>query len=572
MKVSIASDSSDSLQGRVNYYLTENRANNPLISRWFTFKPSTSSRSGGGQTDIDDKKKTKEEKVLDRIEEKANDENYLAVLELEDLSHTIELDDDGDLEPLTNLDKEFSDEEINETKNRVSDTVKRFSIKVHHDPDFIPGVQKDLFQENNNAILSALKISYGDKDDEENEPENITSKFSFYVLEDTKASSRNSSKNETTFIAESDEDALEIKQRLTFKINVKQLLNKSDANLSLPANAKAQDVYNIDLKGLLVEAATLDLESTNIVFVPSAGTKKNSVLLSSKEPLIFTITLDEGSVDSINPANTTYEKSGISFSSGKNQDDDGNNINDLLLPFNLNSDAVDISLVNNTISVNIDMSMDKARNTLLKKKELFTKNSNQIFIPFSIEGENSSAIPVDISDTLDSEDINIIFIDDPKFLNTKKAKAKFVSKTKKNGDLVEFLQLNYKYSNILAAREDALELDIKFLNESGQDISGTTYTLANVSGIKDKLSADTKKVNHRRNKKLKLNSSFIAKGDTPLGAAFMTEASTAAQVQLTLRRSEEYINSLGDIVDDEITAIFNDFTERRFTVSIARKQ
>ena len=575
----------------ISYFISSTKQGDPLIEETVNINLGDSfsngnSSKGSGATSINNELKdqrTEEEKIDARLDRKAEDETYLAVIEVNDISYSLEFDSDG----VTSFDApgnlgDFSEDLIKASRNRVSDRAKRFQIIIHHDSNLIPDTEAATFQEDNSAIVSSLFIGTNlepddyeltdqERDSMESFPEkeflyDITDKFTFSVFEDTRSSTRNSSLSQSIFYADIEDSLTQNLQKLVFRIKTRKLINSLDANIVFPFNTKATDNFNIDLKGILATNESIELSQQNILLIPVESEKKNRISLKTKDPLNLSIDFAEG-LDLASVDSNQATLSGISYRSRFSEFAD--DVKDSLLRTNIEVDDSSIISSSTSLSFDFDLKVDARRNALLLRKELFRDTiSKNLFLNLFFAAKNSSGLELEIESLYDDV-ITLSILDEPKIERETKAKARFRSKEKKNGETIEDLRLAFFYSNILSRRRDPLELDIKFLDAADNELSGNVFTIPNISKLRD-VFTNTEDATFISRRKIKLNAETVDASNSPLGESFMAEARTAAKLELSLRRATAYLNSLNLSDDDEINSILNDFTNRRIVIEIKR--
>ena len=212
------------------------------------------------------------------------------------------------------------------------------------------------------------------------------------------------------------------------------------------------------------------------------------------------------------------------------------------------------------------MTLDRDRNALISKREIYQKNvARTLELPFNVITKDSNGLDVDISGTL-KKTVSLSLLDSPRFIKVKEAKAKFRNKVKKN-EIFQSLLLSFKYSNTLPRSIDPLVLEIRFLDNSGAELSaGKVFRLTDVSRILGKSANSDATVSNNGLFRRVLTAETIGESGEPLGDEFLALADNAAKIQIKLKRSQTYLDNLGIIFDDEVNASLADTEQNVLTL------
>ena len=512
-------------KGTVNYYLTEARTN-ALVSQNFTFKlSSTDSNSGGSANDgSGNGGKTPEEVATEKFNTKLADKKQLVVIKVQDASEL--------------------------ASEQVSTTPKTFLINIYHDSDLIPGVEKDLFDPTKAPLVKALKV-FRLKDAVRTE---ITDELSFTPTVDT-ASSTASGKNLT--ILETSELTLKDIQQLQFKIDMTNFLNSNSSNAVIPEDATKDDRWDLDIGGIPVTATDIQSSVSSLVFLPVLDSDPLSFNLIAKDTIPVTAKVSNalnlmGDIRKID-----FTRAGFSYKTLK--------ANGIFL-FDAESSASEASLNSGNLNLTVNMTLDRERNALISKREIYQKNvARTLELPFNVITKDSNGLDVDISGTL-KKTVSLSLLDSPRFIKTKEAKAKFRNRVKKN-EIFQSLLLSFKYSNTLPRSVDPLVLEMRFLDNSGAELSaGKVFKLADISRILDKNSNSDATVSDNALFSRVLTAKTIGEDGEPFGEKFLTLADDAAKIQIKLKRSQTYLDNLGIVFDDEVNASLVDTEQNVLTL------
>jgi hypothetical protein len=162
--------------------------------------------------------------------------------------------------------------------------------------------------------------------------------------------------------------------------------------------------------------------------------------------------------------------------------------------------------------------------------------------------------------------VSLSILDSPRFIKIKEAKAKFRNQVK-NNEIFQSLKLSFRYSNTLPRSVDPLVLEMRFLDNSGAELSaGKVFRVADISRILDKkVSSDTIVSDNTLFRRL-LIAKTIGEDGEPLGDEFLSLADDAAKIQIKLKRSQTYLDNLGVIFDDEVNASLADTEQNVLTL------
>jgi|688.fasta_scaffold00848_21 hypothetical protein len=507
-------------KGTVNYYLTQARTN-ALVSQDFTFKlSSTDSNSGGSANDG----KTPEEVAIRKFNIKLANEKQLVVIKVEDASTV--------------------------ANKQVSITPKTFLISIYHDSDLIPGVEKDLFDPTKAPLVKALKV-FRLKDSVRTE---ITDELSFTPIVDTAASTA-SGKNLT--ILKTNELTIKDIQQLQFKIDMTNFLNANSFSAVIPEKAIKDDRWDLDIGGIPVEATDIQSSISSLIFLPVLGSDPSRLNLIAKDiiPLTVRLSTDLNLINNIRKIDFT--QAGFRYKTLKAKG---------IFPFDAKPSANQASLNSGNLNFTVNMTLDSERNALISQREIYQKSvAKTLELPFNVIIKDSNGLDVDINGTL-KKTVSLSILDSPRFIKIKEAKAKFRNQVK-NNEIFQSLKLSFRYSNTLPRSVDPLVLEMRFLDNSGAELSaGKVFRVADISRILDKkVSSDTIVSDNTLFRRL-LIAKTIGEDGEPLGDEFLSLADDAAKIQIKLKRSQTYLDNLGVIFDDEVNASLADTEQNVLTL------
>ena len=512
-------------KGTVNYYLTEARTN-ALVSQDFTFKlSSTDSNSGGSGNDgSSNNGKTPEEIATEKFNTKLADEKQLVVIKVEDANKV--------------------------ASEQVSAIPKTFLINIYHDSDLIPGVEKDLFDPTKTPLVKALKV-FRLKDSVRTE---ITDELSFIPTVDTAASTA-SGKNLT--VLKTSELTIKDIQQLQFKIDMANFLNSNSSSAVIPEKAIKDDRWDLDIGGIPLEAADIQSSISSLIFLPVLDSDPSRFNLIAKDtiPLTVRLSTDLNLINNIRKIDFT--QAGFRYKTLK--------ANGIFL-FDAKPSVNQASINSGNLNFTVDMTLDSERNALISKREIYQKNvAKTLELPFNVIIKDSNGLDVDINGTL-KKTIKLSLLDSPRFIKVKEAKAKFRNQVK-NNEIFQSLLLSFKYSNTLPRSVDPLVLEIRFLDDSGAELStGKVFRLADISRILDKKASSDTIVSDNALFRSVITAKTLSENGKPLGEKFSALADAAAKVQIKLKRSQTYLDNLGIIFDDEINASLADTEQNVLTL------
>ncbi|MFM7458274.1 MAG: hypothetical protein ACKO3R_06410 [bacterium] len=507
-------------KGIVNYYLTEARTN-ALVSQDFTFKLSgTDSNSGGS----DNNGKTPEEIATEKFNTKLANKKQLVVIKVKDMSEV--------------------------ASGQVSTTPKTFLINIYHDSDLIPGVEKDLFDPTKAPLVKALKV-FRLKDSVRTE---ITDELSFTPTVDTTASTA-LGKNLT--VLETSELTVKDIQQLQFKIDMTNFLNSNSSNAVIPEGAIKDDRWDLDIDGIPVEASDIQSSVNSLIFLPVLDSDPLRFSLITKDTIPVTAKVSNALNLTDDIRKIDFTQAGFSYKTLKAKG---------IFLFDAKSSASEASVNSGNLNFTVNMTLDRERNALISKREIYQKNvARTLELPFNVITKDSNGLDVNISGTL-KKTVSLSLLDSPRFIKVKEAKAKFRNRVKKN-EIFQSLLLSFKYSNTLPRSVDSLVLEMRFLDNSGAELSaGKVFRLAEVSDILDKNTRSDITVSDNALFNRILTAKTISEDGKPLGEEFLTLADDAAKVQIKLKRSPAYLDNLGIVFDDEINASLADNEQNVLTL------
>ena len=495
-------------KGTVNYYLTEARTN-ALVSQDFTFKLSnTDSNSGGsGSNGSGNGGKTPEEIATEKFNTKLADEKQLMVIKVEDASEV--------------------------ASEQVSAIPKTFLINIYHDSDLIPGVEKDLFDPAKAPLIDEL---------------------SFTPTVDTSASTA-SGKNLT--ILETSELTIKDIQQLQFKIDMTNFLNSNSSNAVIPEGAIKDDRWDLDIDGIPVAATDIQSSVSSLIFLPVLDSDPLRFSLIAKDTIPVTAKVSSALNLTDDIKNIDFTRAGFSYKTLK--------ANGVFL-FDAESSASEASVNSGNLNFTVNMTLDRERNALISKREIYQRNvARTLELPFNVITKDSNGLDVDISGTL-KKTVSVSLLDTPRFIKVKEAKAKFRNKVKKN-EIFQSLLLSFKYSNTLPRSVDPLVLEIRFLDNSGAELSaGKVFRLTDISRILSKNANSDATVSNNALFRRVLTAETIGESGEPFGEEFLTLADDAAKIPIKLKRSQTYLDNLGIVFDDEVNASLADTEQNVLTL------
>ena len=507
--------SSDKATGEINYYLTDSRTQK-LVTKSFTFKLTEKNDS-----DDDDNPDPEED-----FNTKLFDAKQLIVIKVEDASTL--------------------------SKNTVSLSAKKFTLNVYHDTNLIPGVEKDLFDPKKTPIIKALKV-FQIKDGIRTE---ITDEFTFTPTADTGSSP---SSNKKLSVFETNERIIKDSQVLQFRIDMSNFLNSLGSSVVIDPNAVKNDKWEIKINGIPVSVTDLSTDTSRVIFLPKPSADPSKFIVQAKDEINITGKIPAnlnatGELESIN-----FTKEGFSYQTLKKSS---------LFPFTAKTEKEDVLINATDLAFSVDLSLNKERDALISRREIYQRNvARTLEIPFSIIKKDADALDLDISGIL-KKTVNLVIVDSPRFVQTRSAKAKFRNRVKAN-EVIKTLNISFLYSNTHPRSVDPLILEIRFLNAAGLEIDPSkVFKLANISRITDKNTASAGTVPHSMRFNRLLRTSTLDASAIPLGEEFFNLADEADSVQLRLKRSEAYLNSLGIIFDDEVNASLADTSENVIKLSL----
>ncbi|MEB3315368.1 MAG: hypothetical protein VKK32_04060 [Candidatus Melainabacteria bacterium] len=507
-------------KGTVNYYLTEARTN-ALVSQDFTFKLSSTDSNSGGSANGG---KTPEEIATEKFNTKLADKKQLVVIKVEDSSEL--------------------------ASEQVSTIPKTFLINIYHDSDLIPGVEKDLFDPTKTPLVKALKV-FRLKDSVRTE---ITDELSFTPTVDTAASTA-SGKNLT--ILKTSELTIKDIQQLQFKIDMTNFLNSNISSAVIPEKAIKDDRWDLDIGGIPLEATDIQSSISSLIFLPVLDSDPSRFNLIAKDtiPLTVRLSTDLNLINNIRKIDFT--QAGFRYKTLK--------ANDIFL-FDAKPSVNQASINSGNLNFTVDMTLDSERNALISKREIYQKNvAKTLELPFNVIIKDSNGLDVDINGTL-KKTIKLSLLDSPRFIKVKEAKAKFRNRVK-NNEIFQSLLLSFKYSNTLPRSVDPLVLEMRFLDNSGAELSaGKVFRLADISRILDKKASSDTIVSDNALFRSVITAKTLSENGKPLGEKFSALADAAAKVQIKLKRSQSYLDNLGIIFDDEINASLADTEQNVLTL------
>jgi hypothetical protein len=512
-------------KGTVNYYLTEARTN-ALVSRDFTFKLfNTDSNSGGSANDgSGNGGKTPEEIATEKFNTKLADEKQLVVIKAEDSSEL--------------------------ASEQVSTIPKTFLINIYHDSDLIPGIEKDLFDSTKAPLVKALKV-FRLKDSVRTE---ITDELSFTPTVDTAASTA-LGKNLT--ILETSGLTIKDIQQLQFKIDMTIFLNSNSSNAVIPEGAIKDDRWDLDIGGIPVAATDIQSSLISLIFLPVLDSDPLRFSLIAKDTIPVTAKVSNALNLTDDIRKIDFTRAGFSYKTLKTSG---------IFLFDAESSASEASVNSGNLNFTVNMTLDRERNALISKREIYQKNvARTLELPFNMITKDSNGLDVDISGTL-KKTLSLSLLDAPRFIKVKEAKAKFRNRVKKN-EIFQSLLLSFKYSNTLPRSVDPLVLEMRFLDNSGAELSaGKVFRLADISRILDKNANSDATVSDNALFSRVLTAKTISEGGEAFGEEFLALADDAAKIQIKLKRSQTYLNQLGIIFDDEVNASLADTEQNVLTL------
>jgi hypothetical protein len=516
--IQIASDAL--AKGTVNYYLTEARTN-ALVSQDFTFKLSTTDTNSGGSANNG---KTPEEIATEKFNTKLANKKQLVVIKVKDASEV--------------------------ASEQVSATPKTFLINIYHDSDLIPGVEKDLFDPTKAPLVKALKV-FRLKDSVRTE---ITDELSFTPTVNTAASTA-SGKNLT--ILETSELTIKDIQQLQFKIDMTNFLNSNSSNAVIPEKAIKDDRWDLDIGGIMVEAIDIQSSISSLIFLPVLDSDPLRFSLITKDAIPVTAKLANALNLTDDIRKIDFTRAGFSYKTLKAKG---------IFLFDAKSSVSEASLNSGNLNFTVNMTLDRERNALISQREIYQKNvAKTLELPFNVITKDSNGLDVDISGTL-KKVMSVSFLDSPRFIKVKEAKAKFRNRVK-NNEIFQSLLLSFKYSNTLPRSVDPLVLEMRFLDNSGVELSaGKVFRLADISRILNKKANPDAIVSDNALFSRVLTAKTIDEDGEPLGEDFLDLADDAAKIQIKLKRSQTYLDNLGIVFDDEVNASLADTEQNVLTL------
>lgn len=514
-------------KGTINYYLTEARTN-ALVSQDFTFKlSSTDSNSGGSASNGPaNTGKTPEEIATEKFNTKLANKKQLVVIKVKDMSEV--------------------------ASGQVSTTPKTFLINIYHDSDLIPGVEKDFFDPTKAPLVKALKV-FRLKGSVRTE---ISDELSFTPTVNTTASTA-SGKNLT--VLETSELTIKDIQQLQFKVDMTNFLNSNNSNTVIPEKAIKDDRWDLDIGAIPVEATDIQSSISSFIFLPVLDSDPLRFSLITKDTISLTVRLltDLNLINNIRKIDFT--QAGFRYKTLK--------VKGIFL-FDAKSSVSEASINSENLNFTVNMTLDRERNALISQREIYKKNvAKTLELPFNVLTKDNNGLDVDISGTL-KKTVSLSLLDSPRFIKTKEAKAKFRNRVK-NNKIFQSLLLSFKYSNTLPKSVDPLVLEMRFLDNSGTELSaGKVFRLAGVSDILDKNTSSDIIVSDNALFRRVLTAKTIGEDGEPLGEKFLTLADDAAKIQIKLKRSQAYLDKLGIVFDDEVNASLADNEQNVLTLAL----
>ena len=399
-------------------------------------------------------------------------------------------------------------------------------------------------------LVKALKV-FRLKDSVRTE---ITDELSFTPTVNTAASTA-SGKNLT--ILETSELTIKDIQQLQFKIDMTNFLNSNSSSAVIREKAIKDDRWDLDIGGIMVEATDIQSSISSLIFLPVLDSDPLRFSLITKDAIPVTAKLANALNLTDDIRKIDFTRAGFSYKTLKAKG---------IFLFDAKSSVSEASLNSGNLNFTVNMTLDRERNALISQREIYRKNvAKTLELPFNVITKDSNGLDVDISGTL-KKAMSVSFLDSPRFIKVKEAKAKFRNRVK-NNEIFQSLLLSFKYSNTLPRSVDTLVLEMRFLDNSGVELSaGKVFRLADISRILNKKANPDAIVSDNALFSRVLTAKTIDEDGEPLGEDFLDLADDAAKIQIKLKRSQTYLDNLGIVFDDEVNASLADTEQNVLTL------
>ena len=266
-------------------------------------------------------------------------------------------------------------------------------------------------------------------------------------------------------------------QQLQFKIDMTNFLNSNSSNAVIPEKAIKDDRWDLDIGGIPVEATDIQSSISSLICLPVLDSDplrfslitKDTIPVAAKVSNALNLTDDIRKID--------FTRAGFSYKTSKAKG---------IFLFDAKSSVSEASVNSGNLNFTVNMTLDRERNALISQREIYQKNvAKTLELLFNVITKDSNGLDVDISGTL-KKAMSVSFLDSPRFIKVKEAKAKFRNRVK-NNEIFQSLLLSFKYSNTLPRSLDPLVLEMRFLDNSGAELSaGKVFKLASISHILNK--------------------------------------------------------------------------------------
>ena len=334
-------------------------------------------------------------------------------------------------------------------------------------------------------------------------------------------------------------------------------LNSNSSNAVIPEGVIKDDRWDLDIDGIPVAATDIQSSVSSLIFLPVLDSDPLRFSLIAKDTIPVTAKVSSALNLADDIKKIDFTQAGFRYKTLKAKG---------IFLFDAESSVSEASVNSGNLTFTVNMTLDRERNALISQREIYQKNvARTLELPFNVITKDSNGLDVDISGTL-KKTVSLSLLDSPRFIKVKEAKAKFRNKVKKN-EIFQSLLLSFKYSNTLPRSVDPLVLEMRFLDNSGTELSaGKVFRLANISRILDKNANSDATASDNALFSRVLTAKTIGEDGELFGEGFLALADDAAKIQIKLKRSQTYLDRLGIVFDDEINASLADTEQNVLTL------